>query len=186
MPGYIEISGENGGISANMINFENDTIILHDYIAAQVSYEIANYLSMLPKTEPILIKINSDGGSLYDVQSIISELLLRKKVTVDITGCAFSGAAMIAMAGTHIKMSKLGMFMLHYPIWDEGSKGFPSHKKSVELTEEHFDRIMKRIMKPSTKKEHMTFKQLKEKILVRDLYLTPTECLKYGFVHKLY
>ena len=64
----------------------------------------------------ITVWINSPGGDVFAAAQIYNMLMDYKgNVTVRIDGIAASAATMIAMAGTTVEMSPVGMFMIHNP-----------------------------------------------------------------------
>ena len=64
----------------------------------------------------ITVWINSPGGDVFAAAQIYNMLMDYKgDVTVRIDGLAASAASMIAMAGTTVEMSPVGMLMVHNP-----------------------------------------------------------------------
>ena len=65
---------------------------------------------------PITLHINSPGGDCIAASQIYTMLMdYPHDVTVQIDGMAASAASVIAMAGTHVRMSPTGMIMIHNP-----------------------------------------------------------------------
>ncbi len=65
---------------------------------------------------PITVWINSPGGDVFAAAQIYNMLMeYRGDVTVKIDGIAASAASVIAMAGTKVLISPLGMIMIHNP-----------------------------------------------------------------------
>jgi len=61
--------------------------------------------------------INSPGGDCYAAAQIYNMLMEYKgNVTVKIDGIAASAASVVAMAGTTVEISPLGMLMIHNPM----------------------------------------------------------------------
>ena len=61
--------------------------------------------------------INSPGGDCYAAAQIYNMLMEYKgEVTVKIDGIAASAASVVAMAGTTVEISPLGMLMIHNPM----------------------------------------------------------------------
>ena len=68
-------------------------------------------------TGDITIWINSPGGDCVAAAQIYNMLMDYKgSVTVKIDGIAASAASVIAMAGTEVLMSPVGMLMIHNPM----------------------------------------------------------------------
>lgn len=64
----------------------------------------------------ITVWLNSPGGDVFAAAQIYNMLMdYKENVTVRIDGLAASAASMIAMAGTTVEMSPVGMLMIHNP-----------------------------------------------------------------------
>lgn len=67
----------------------------------------------------IAVWINSPGGDVFAAAQIYDMLMdYPHNVTVKIDGLAASAASVIAMAGTEVQMSPVGMMMIHNPIYN--------------------------------------------------------------------
>ena len=67
-------------------------------------------------TEDITVWINSPGGDVFAAAQIYNMLMeYAGNVTVRIDGIAASVASVIAMAGTTVEISPVGMMMIHNP-----------------------------------------------------------------------
>lgn len=62
---------------------------------------------------PLVVRVNSPGGDVFDGLAIYNALKQRGDVTIQIDGVAASAAAFIAMAGDTITMAETAMMMLH-------------------------------------------------------------------------
>ena len=67
------------------------------------------------QSDSITLRINSDGGEVFDAIAIYN-YLKDKDVHVVIDGICASAASIVAMAGKHITMKRGSMMMIHYPI----------------------------------------------------------------------
>lgn len=103
------------------------------------------------------------------------------EIITDITGVAYSGAALISMSGDYRKMSKLGDFMLHSPNWSNFDS-LEGHELILNKVRNHYFRIMK-ILLLRTK---LPFKDFLINTKNKDWYLSPKEALKYKFVDRIY
>ena len=66
---------------------------------------------------PVTVWINSPGGDCIAAAQIYNMLIdYPGDVTVKIDGLAASAASVIAMAGTKVLMSPVGMMMVHNPL----------------------------------------------------------------------
>lgn len=69
------------------------------------------------KDKDITVWINSFGGDVFAAAGIYNILKEHKgKVTVKVDGKAMSAASVIAMAGSDIQMSPVGIMMIHNPM----------------------------------------------------------------------
>jgi len=66
--------------------------------------------------QPLTVKINSQGGSVFEGVAIYEMLRAHAAaVTVEITGWALSIASVIAMAGKRVLLAPAGLIMVHNP-----------------------------------------------------------------------
>lgn len=179
----IVIMTPEGEATGNRINLRTRTIILYSYIDEMVAVEISDVIETLDSSrDPINVKINSVGGIESAVQSIVTELLFaNNEILVDIVGEAYSGAAMIALTGDHIRMSSYGLFMLHYPSWETDSKTLKEHKLDVKVATEYFERMMKDLLSDT----NISIDEFR-KLAKDDWYMTPKVCLKRGIINEIY
>lgn len=76
--------------------------------------QVANDLKKIGNVKTIDLRINSEGGDVFDGKAIYSLLVENKaKVRVHIDGLAASAASFIAMAGNEINISEGGFIMIH-------------------------------------------------------------------------
>ena len=82
---------------------------------------------------PVTVWINSPGGDCIAAAQIYNMLIdYPHDVTVKIDGLAASAASVIAMAGTKVLMSPVGMMMVHNPLtFVSGDSG--EMKKAIEM-----------------------------------------------------
>ena len=81
-----------------------------------------NDLDEMGSIKTLNIRINSDGGDVFDAQAIYSLLVQHPAVVnVFVDGVAASAASFIAMAGNTIKIAESAFFMIHNP-WG-GARG---------------------------------------------------------------
>jgi ATP-dependent Clp protease protease subunit len=76
--------------------------------------QVANDLKKIGNVKTLDVRINSEGGDVFDGKAIYSLLTENKaKVRVHIDGLAASAASFIAMAGDEINISEGGFVMIH-------------------------------------------------------------------------
>ena len=96
-------------------------VLIYDTIGAGwmggiSAQDFAKELKALGTLDTINVRINSEGGSVFDGIAIYNTLLSNKAtITVDIDGLAASIASIIAMAGDTIRMANNALFMIHDP-----------------------------------------------------------------------
>jgi ATP-dependent Clp protease protease subunit len=85
------------------------------------------------KNEPIRLRINSPGGSVFEATAMLSLLKEHKPgVDVIVDGIAASAASFLAMVGKTITMAEGSMMMIHRAIgFTIGNAA--EHAKSIEL-----------------------------------------------------
>lgn len=78
--------------------------------------EVSARLSLLDPQQPLVVEVNSDGGSVQEGVAVFN--LLRQwpgGVDVEIVGWALSVASLVAMAGRRIAMHPTSLLMVHAP-----------------------------------------------------------------------
>ena len=100
-------------------------LLLYGNIAGEKSWysddvtpkQFAEDLAALGAVSNITVRINSGGGDVFAAAQIYNMLMEYKgDVTVKVDALAASAASVIAMAGTEVLMSPVGMMMIHNPI----------------------------------------------------------------------
>ena len=85
---------------------------------------------------PITLHINSPGGDCIAASQIYTMLMdYPHDVTVQIDGMAASAASVIAMAGTHVRMSPTSMIMVHNP-FTAAMGDSEEMRKAIQLLDE--------------------------------------------------
>ena len=92
------------------------TIHIFGEIGTEVTADFIRQELELFKDQPVLVRINSEGGSVYDGIAIYELLRAHPShVTVEITGWALSIASVIAMGGRKVIIAPAGLMMVHNP-----------------------------------------------------------------------
>jgi ATP-dependent Clp protease protease subunit len=157
-------------------------VTLFDEINPKSSREIVQGLLELESegsNMPIIFLINSPGGDVYSMLGIIDVMSsLSCPIITVCTGAAFSGAAVILMAGKLRFATKHSRIMLHEPMTSNGrdSKLQDLQNDTVEMAK--LMGIMIDLIALYTKHEKEKIKQ----DLKKDFYLSPQEAKDYGII----
>lgn len=91
-------------------------ILLYSLIeGGYTASRVIEALRGVPQTQPITVRINSDGGDVFEAITLYN-YLKDYNVRVIIDGICSSAATIIAMAGKTITMKQGSMFMIHKPL----------------------------------------------------------------------
>lgn len=147
-----------------------------DYITMESVKEAFNKI----KGDEVEIHLNSKGGDVYTSVAIGNFIKdSSKKVTVVIDAIAASGASIIAMAGSSIKMYPNSMMMIHRA--SAGYYGNAEEFRKVADNLEKFDEVVQ-----ASYLEH--FKGTKEELkalIWNETYMTAEECVILGLADEL-
>jgi hypothetical protein len=94
-------------------SFALTTINLDSPIVPPMTTNVIAKLKSTPKSEPIFININSPGGLVSEMHSIIDELQRHADVTCKVDEYAASAAANILMACKHKQISDGAIILFH-------------------------------------------------------------------------
>lgn len=126
------------------------------------------------------IEINSPGGYIYPASEIYTALMQHKgNVNITITGRAASAASVIAMAGTHVKMSPTAQMMIHN-VSASGSGDYRDFEHCAEQLKKSNDTLANAYMlKTGKTKEEIL------KLMDYETWFTPDEALENGFIDEI-
>jgi ATP-dependent Clp protease protease subunit len=95
----------------------------------------ADDLKAVPNVKTIDVRINSEGGDVFDGKAIYTLLLQHKaNVVVWVDGLAASAASFIAMAGNEINISEGGFMMVHNA-WTVAAGNSEDLRRTADLLE---------------------------------------------------
>ena len=77
---------------------------------------IRDMLDDVPDGEDVRLRINSEGGSVFEASAILSALRQRGPFDVLVDGLAASAASYIAMGGRQVEMAEGSWMMIHNPM----------------------------------------------------------------------
>jgi ATP-dependent protease ClpP protease subunit len=131
--------------------------------------------------EPIIrVHIMSDGGDIFAGMTLMNTLeSSRVKVITIAQGSCCSAATFMLLGGSERKMGRNAYVLIHQ-ISTEMWGNFQELKHELKST----DKFMKMLKKMYLEKTQIPEKMLK-KLMKKDIYLNPRDCLKYGIVHAL-
>jgi ATP-dependent Clp endopeptidase proteolytic subunit ClpP len=91
-------------------------ILIYDGIGYELNGKKINQLISEIKSDEILVRINSGGGSVFEGFSIYNSLAMcGKKVITRVEGIAASISSVIALAGEEVQMCENAYLMIHNP-----------------------------------------------------------------------
>ena len=134
----------------------------------------------LVEGQDVDIEINSPGGYIYPASEIYTALMQHKgNVNVTITGRAASAASVIAMAGTHVKMSPTAQMMIHN-VSASGAGDYRDFEHYAEQLRKSNDTIANAYMLKTGKTRDEILK-----LMDHETWFTPEEALEEGFIDEV-
>lgn len=134
----------------------------------------------LVEGQDVDIEINSPGGYIYPASEIYTALMQHKgNVTITITGRAASAASVIAMAGTHVKMSPTAQMMIHN-VSASGAGDYRDFEHYAEQLRKSNDTIANAYMLKTGKTRDEILK-----LMDHETWFTPEEALEEGFIDEV-
>ena len=128
----------------------------------------------------IRVHIMSDGGDIFAGMTLMNTIeSSRVKVITIAQGSCCSAATFMLLGGAERKMGRNAYVLIHQ-ISTEMWGNFQELKHELKST----DKFMKMLKKMYLEKTQIPEKMLK-KLMKKDIYLSPKDCLKYGIVHAL-
>lgn len=149
-------------------------------------YDLFNMEAFCPRDlnlingQDVDIEINSPGGYIYPASEIYTALMKHKgNVNITITGRAASAASVIAMAGTHVKMSPTAQMMIHN-VSASASGDYRDFEHCAEQLKKSNDTLANAYMlKTGKTKEEIL------KLMDYETWFTPDEALENGFIDEI-
>ncbi len=164
---------------------DSETITIYEPIGSSFYYDgfTSNKMASLLKAadgKDITVSINSPGGSFFEGTTIYNLLNeYEGKVTVKIPGMAASIAAVIAMAGDKIIISKVGFFMIHN-VWAL----VMGNKAELRKTADDFDSFDGALADVFEARTGLDRSEIVD-MLDNDTWLNGKEAVEKGFADKL-
>ena len=128
----------------------------------------------------ITVWINSPGGDVFAAAQIYNMLMDYKgNVTVRIDGLAASAASMIAMAGTTVEMSPVGMLMVHNP-----STAVIGNTKEMQAAIQMLDEVKESILNAYELKTGQPRQSLSD-LMDAESWMNAKKAVELGFADKI-
>jgi ATP-dependent Clp protease protease subunit len=128
----------------------------------------------------ITVWLNSPGGDVFAAAQIYNMLMDYKgNVTVRIDGLAVSAASMIAMAGTTVEMSPVGMLMIHNP-----STAVIGNTKEMQAAIQMLDEVKESILNAYELKTGQPRQQLSD-LMDAESWMNAKKAVEMGFADKI-
>ena len=128
----------------------------------------------------ITVWINSPGGDVFAAAQIYNMLMDYKgNVTVRIDGIAASAATMVAMAGTTVEMSPVGMFVIHNP-----STAVIGNTKEMQAAIKMLDEVKENIINAYELKTSLPRRQLSD-LMDAESWMNAKKAVELGFADKI-
>ena len=128
----------------------------------------------------ITVWINSPGGDVFAAAQIYNMLMDYKgKVTVRIDGIAASAATMIAMAGTTVEMSPVGMMMVHNP-----STAVIGNTREMQAAIQMLDEVKENIINAYELKTSLPRQQLSD-LMDAESWMNAKKAVELGFADRI-
>lgn len=128
----------------------------------------------------ITVWINSPGGDVFAAAQIYNMLMdYEGKVTVRIDGIAASAATMVAMAGSTVEMSPVGMFVVHNP-----STTVIGNTDEMQAAIRMLDEVKENIINAYERKTGLPRKQLSD-LMDAESWMNAKKAVELGFADKI-
>ena len=128
----------------------------------------------------ITVWINSPGGDVFAAAQIYNMLMDYKgDVTVRIDGLAASAASVIAMAGTIVEMSPVGMLMIHNP-----STAVIGNTKEMQAAIQMLDEVKESILNAYELKTGQPRQSLSD-LMDAESWMNAKKAVELGFADKI-
>ena len=128
----------------------------------------------------ITVWINSPGGDVFAAAQIYNMLMDYKgAVTVRIDGLAASAASVIAMAGTTVEMSPVGMLMVHNP-----STAVIGNTKEMQAAIQMLDEVKESILNAYELKTGQPRQSLSD-LMDAESWMNAKKAVELGFADKI-
>ena len=133
---------------------------------------------------PIIIHINSNGGSVYDVIAAVDTIQQYKnmgfQINTIIEGCAFSAATILASCGSKRFITENSTYMIH----EMSSTGFSGKTSDIERLSESMKTTTEIFENLYVKTSKLTLKQIK-RLMKSEEHMNSKKVLELGLVDEI-
>lgn len=160
-------------------------VLIYDTIGAGwlggiSAQDFAKDIKALGDVEEINVRINSEGGNVFDGVTIYNTLVSHKaRITVDIDGLAASIASIIAMAGDTVRIAENAMFMIHDP-WIVAAGNSADLREQADL----LDKVRDQLVLTYKNRSNADEKTIGD-LMTAETWMTAQEAFDYGFVDEV-
>lgn len=160
------------------VDYEIDESIM-ELQRAILAINIADADKPVSDRKKIVVMINSPGGLLTETMSVAMSMVtsVTPVVTVNI-GAAYSGGALLLLAGHERYAFKYAKIMLHTGSTGENAGTYEQTEAYQKMYKKMVDWMGEYILDRSTI-DQRTFNKNKSK----DWYMDNDDCIKYGIIH---
>ena len=139
--------------------------------------DVRDQLAKFNKSEPIVVRVNSPGGSVFEAVSIRTQLSQWPAgVNVQVDGLAASAASYIATVGRSVAMARDGSLMIH-DAWGMTLGNAADHQKASQTLDQISDSLVGAYAAKSGKSRAEIRTAMK-----RETWFTSTGAVEYGLV----
>ena len=157
---------------------ENGTLEILLYSLIEGGHSAGSILKALRSLQPsdkITLRINSDGGEIFDAIALYN-YLSERDVDVMIDGVCASAASIVAMAGKTITMKPASMFMIHNP----ATLAF-GDSDTLKGAAEVLDKLTEQCAAIYSARTGLSVDAVKD-LMANESWMTAQEALAQGFV----
>jgi ATP-dependent protease ClpP protease subunit len=166
-------------MSLNKTNKDNAEIFLYDMIGGWgiTAQQFGKDLRALGEVKQIDLRINSDGGDVFDGRAIFTLLAQHPaRVVTHIDGLAASIASLIALSGNEVRAADGSFFMIHNA-WGVSIGDAEEMRKTADL----LDSVNQSLIDTYQAKTRLDQKEIKQ-LMSEETWMTATEAKERGFV----
>lgn len=161
--------------------FDELELKLYDGVGDDIIVEDVERQLKEANGQPITIRINSNGGDVFEGFAIYNILRAYPGFkTVYVDGLAASIASVIAFSGDKVIMNKASMMMIH-----NASSICIGMAKDMENMADALRQIDDVIVSVYMTRSRLTKDEIVE-LMAQEKFLKPEECLEYGFADEIY